>query len=142
MKTQVMYYSRSGNTKKVADAIAQALGQVSKSVPLDYPMEDVDILFLGAGAYANQVGKRMIEFISTLNSSQVKNVVLFGTNGGHENSLSYMRGLLWEQGIKVIEKTYSCKGKFFFFIHRKHPSDEDLRKAQEFAKALYEKLNH
>ena len=71
MKTEVIYYSRSGNTKKVVDAIAQALGQVSEAVTPDYPLENVGILFLGAGAYVNKVDKRMTEFIRTLNSNKI-----------------------------------------------------------------------
>ena len=140
MKTEVIYYSRSGrNTKKVADAIAQALGQVSKAVTSDFSLDDVDILFLGAGAYANKVQKQMTEFIRTLNNSQVKNVALFGTYGWHKNFLDYMRDLLKSQGINVIEETFSCKGRLFFFIHRRHPDDQDLKQAQEFAKKISKK---
>jgi flavodoxin len=142
MKTEVIYYSKSGNTKKVADAIAQALGQVSKAIEPDFLLDDVDILFLGAGAYANKVEKRMTEFIRTLNNSQVKNVALFGTYGWHKNFLDYMRDLLKSQGINVIEETYSCKGRLFFFIYRRHPDDQDLRQAGEFAKVAYEKLKN
>ena len=142
MKAEVIYSSRSGNTKKVADAIAQTLDQVSMAITPDYPLENVEILFLGAGAYANKVDKRMSEFIRTLNSNRVKNVALFGTYGWHRNYLSYMRELLKAQGINVIEETYSCKGKLFFFIYRKHPDDQDLRQAQEFAKVVYEKLKN
>jgi flavodoxin len=142
MKTEVIYYSRSGNTKKVADTIAQALGQVSKVVTPDFSLDDVDILFLGAGAYANKVEKGMTEFIKTLNNSQVKNVALFGTYGWHKNFLDYMRDLLKSQGINVIEETFSCKGRLFFFIYRKHPDDQDLRQAQEFAKVVREKVKN
>ena len=46
MKIAVRYFSRGGNTKKLADAIAKAVGVDAEttSVPLT---EDVDILFLG-----------------------------------------------------------------------------------------------
>jgi len=47
------------------------LGQVSEAVTPDYPLENVGILFLGAGAYANKVDKRMTEFIRTLNSNKI-----------------------------------------------------------------------
>jgi flavodoxin len=142
MKTKVMYHSRSGNTKKVADAIATELGQVSEAVPSDYPLENVDILFLGAGVYAGKVDKKIIDFIATLNTKRVKNVALFGTSAGKQDThLSYMRDLLKAQGINVMEETYICGGKFLFFIQRKHPNDEDLMQAQKFAKAVCEKLN-
>jgi len=140
MKTEVMYYSKSGNTKKVAEAIAQTLGQASKAITPDFSLDDIDILFLGAGAYANKVEKQMKEFIKTLNSNQVKNAVLFGTYGWHKNFLDYMRDLLRSQGINVIDETFSCKGRLFFFIYRRHPDEQDLRKAQEFAKVVYDKL--
>lgn len=141
MKTKVMYHSKSGNTKKVADAIAQALGQVSEAVPPDYPLENVGLLFLGAGVNAGKVDKKMIDFIKTLNTSRVKNVALFGTSGGECTHLNYMRELLKEQGINVMEQTYGCKGKSFFFINRKKPDEEDLKQAQKFAKEIYDKLD-
>jgi flavodoxin len=140
MKSEITYYSRSGNTKKVADAIAQALGKASKVVTPDLLLEDVEILFLGAGAYTNKVEKQVTEFIKTLNNHKVRNVALFGTYGWHKNFLDCMRDLLKEQGINVVDETFSCKGRLFFFIYRRHPDDQDLRKAQEFAKAAYEKL--
>lgn len=44
MKIEVRYFSRGGNTKKLAEAIAKAVGAEAKTVsePLT---EDVDILF-------------------------------------------------------------------------------------------------
>ena len=51
MKIAVRYYTRSGNTKKLAEAIAKAVGAEAKTV--DEPLwEDVDILFLGSSVYA------------------------------------------------------------------------------------------
>lgn len=142
MKTKVMYHSRSGNTKKVADAIAKELGQIAEPIPADYPLENVDLLFLGAGIYAGKADKKIVEFISTLNTKRVKNVALFGTSAGQQDAhLNRMRELIKAQGINVIEETYTCGGKFLFFIQRKHPNDEDLMQAQKFAKAVYEKLN-
>ena len=46
MKTAVRYYTKTGNTKRLAEAIAQAAGVDAQpiSVPLTEP---VDILFLG-----------------------------------------------------------------------------------------------
>ena len=51
MKVAVRYFSRGGNTKKLANAIAEAVGAeaLTTEVPLS---EDVDILFLGSSVYA------------------------------------------------------------------------------------------
>lgn len=54
MKIAVRYFSRTGNTKKLAEAIAKAINVEAKIT--DKPLcEDVDILFLGSSAYANGV---------------------------------------------------------------------------------------
>jgi flavodoxin len=51
MKIAVRYFSRGGNTKKLADAIANAVGVTAETT--DVPLtEDVDILFLGSSVYA------------------------------------------------------------------------------------------
>ena len=63
MKVAVRYHSRTGNTKKVALAIAEALGVDAKdaSVPLE---EKVDILFLGSAVYAAGVDDAMKAFVA------------------------------------------------------------------------------
>ncbi len=136
MKVKVMYYSKGGNTRKVAEAIAQALGQTAEAVPPAYPLENVNVLFLGAAVYGGKIDPKMAEFIRTLNSSRVKNVALFGTCGGQDKALAEMKGLLKSQGIPVMDDTFLCKGKFFVFINRKHPNAEELKAAQEFAKKV------
>ena len=50
MKAAVRYYTKSGNTKKLADAIAKAVGVEADTV--DHQLEeDIDILFLGSSVY-------------------------------------------------------------------------------------------
>ena len=46
MKIAIRYYSKTGNTEKLAEAIGEAIGVAPKTI--DEPLnEDVDILFLG-----------------------------------------------------------------------------------------------
>ena len=51
MKVAVRYFSRGGNTKKLAEAIASAIGVEAKDVSFGLN-EDVDLLFLGSSVYA------------------------------------------------------------------------------------------
>ena len=63
MKAAVRYYTRSGNIKKLAEAIAKAVGVEAKTV--DEPLrEDVDILFLGSSVYAYGVDDSIKNFIA------------------------------------------------------------------------------
>lgn len=138
MKTWVLYYSKSGNTKKIADAIAEELGVLkSEQIPPAYPPENVQLLFLGTGVYAGKPDPKMIEFVRTLNTNRVKNAVVFGTNGGQDTAIEAVKALLKEKDINVIDETFSCKGKFFLFFNRKRPDSNDIKSAKEFARRVY-----
>ena len=54
MKNAVRYYSRTGNTKVAAEAIAKAINE--EAVSVDSPeapvREHVDVLFIGGALYA------------------------------------------------------------------------------------------
>ncbi|HEY5586554.1 MAG TPA: flavodoxin family protein [Ruminiclostridium sp.] len=141
MKTWVLYYSKGGNTKKVAEAIAKELGVLKpEQVPPAYPPEKVNLLFLGTGIYAGKPDPKMLEFIRMLNSNRVKNVAVFGTNSGQDTAIDTVKALLKENGINVIEETFSCKGKFFLFFNRKRPDENDIKAAKEFARRAYDSV--
>lgn len=142
MKTWVLYYSKGGNTKKIAEAIAEEIEVLkTEQIPPAYPPENVQLLFLGTGVYAGKPDPKMIEFIRTLNNNRVKNAVIFGTAGGDDNkAIDTVKALLKEKGINVIDETFSCKGKYFIFLNRKKPDDEDLKAAKAFARKIYDSL--
>jgi len=144
MKTMVMYYSRGGNTKVIADAITKELGILqSEQVPPSYPLENVSLLFLGTGEYGGKPDPKMIEFIRTLNNNRVKNVAVYGTSGSgtvNGKAVTAVKALLKEKGINVIDETFCCKGKFFLFFNRRKPDSDDILKAKEFARKIYNSL--
>ena len=145
MKTMVMYYSRGGNTKVIADAITKELGILqSEQIPPSYPLENVSLLFLGTGEYAGKPDPKVIEFIRTLNNNRVKNVAVYGTSGrgtANGKAVNTVKALLKEKGINVIDETFCCKGKYFLFLNRKKPDSDDILKAKEFARKVYDSFN-
>ena len=51
MKVAVRYYTKTGNTKRLAEAVAEAAGV--EALPISVPVDEaVDILFLGNSYYA------------------------------------------------------------------------------------------
>lgn len=141
MKTWVLYYSKGGNTKKIADAIAEELGvPKAEQIPPAYPPEGVNLLFLGTGIYAGKPDSKMIEFIRTLNNNRVRNVVVFGTTGSQDTAVETVKALLKEKGINVIDETFLCKGKYFIFFNRKKPDSDDIKAAKAFARRISDSL--
>ncbi|MBR4024198.1 MAG: flavodoxin, partial [Firmicutes bacterium] len=62
MKAAVRYYTKTGNTKKICDAIAEAIGVEAKSV--DDPLEEeTEVLFLGNSVYAANIDKEVKDFV-------------------------------------------------------------------------------
>ena len=130
--------SRSGNTKKVADAIAEELGLKAEKVTT-LLSDDVKILFLGSGTYGGKPGKEMMKFIESGNFSARK-VAIFGTAAslaGGQKMIAAMTDILKQKGATIVG-SYHCKGKFFL-VSRGHPNNEDLDNAKKFAQEMLKK---
>jgi flavodoxin len=144
MKTWVLYYSKGGNTKKIADAIADELDDVMKSeqIPPAYPPEKVALMFLGTGEYAGKPDPKTVEFVRTLTKDRVKNIAVFGTNGKGQagTAISTIKSLIKEKGINVVDESYCCKGKFFIFANRKNPNADEIQAARQYAKRIYDSV--
>ena len=71
MKIEIRYFSRGGNTKKLAEAISKAINIPAKTT--DEPLsEDIDVLFLGSSVYAYGVDDNVKEFIKEYEENKQK----------------------------------------------------------------------
>lgn len=133
MKIEVRYFSRGGNTKKLAEAIAKAVGAEAKTVsePLT---EDVDILFLGSSPYAFDVDDEVKKFISGIDV-RVGKTANFSTSASLRSTKRYVEKLLAEKNIPMADAEFSCPGSFLF-LHKGRPNDADLKAAADFAKNI------
>lgn len=133
MKVAIRYFSRGGNTKKLADAIAKEVGVEAKTVskPLT---EDVDILFLGSSVYAYGVDDAVKEFISGIDV-KIGKVVNFSTAALIKSTYKQVAKLLAAKNIPLAKEEFACKGSFAM-MHRGKPDDADCKAAAEFAKKI------
>ncbi|UCG95481.1 MAG: flavodoxin [archaeon] len=129
---QVIYSSRTGNTRKVAEAMASEIGTEALDVRSGPQLEKGSVVFLGSGCYASRPDKKMLAFIEKNSFNGIK-VALFGTSGsGEGKEVQVMEQALREKGA-VIKGRFFCRGKFLF-SGRGHPSQEELSRAREFAR--------
>lgn len=134
MKTAVRYYSRSGNTKKLAEAAAEALNV--KAETTDVPVnEPVDILFLCSSVYATQPDAHVKAFVNSLDSSRVKQVVNLSTAALLPSTYSQIEKLCSAKNIPLSKKEFHCRGSFGPF-HKGHPDQKDLEDVKEFVKSF------
>ena len=133
MKTAVRYYTRSGNTKKLAEAIAEALETTAQDVsaPLD---EKADLLFLGNSLYAGKPDESVGEFIEK-NADKIGCIANFGSSASLRSTFKKIKDLADSKGIKVCSEEFVCPGSFLF-MHKGHPNESDLEDAKAFALKL------
>ena len=133
MKIAIRYYTRGGNTKKLADAISQAIGVEAKTTaePLT---EDVDILFLGSSVYAYGVDDEVKKFIDGINV-KIGKVVGFSTAALIKSTHKQVAKLLAARQIPFAEEEFACKGSFAV-MHKGKPDAEDCKAAAAFAKKI------
>lgn len=133
MKVAIRYYTRGGNTKKLADAISEAIGVEAKTTaePLT---EDVDILFLGSSVYAYGVDDEVKKFISGIDV-KVGKVVNFSTAALIKSTYKQVAKLLAEKNIPFAKEEFACRGSFAM-MHKGKPDADDCKAAADFAKKI------
>jgi flavodoxin len=127
MTAGVRYFSRAGNTRAVAEAIAKGAGveAISVDAPDAELSEPVDVLFVGGALYAYGLDAHLRDYLEHFDASKVGTAVLFSTSWISKHALDLMRKELEARGVTVSEKTLYLKS---------HPSDQQLADAERFAR--------
>lgn len=134
MKTAVRYYTKTGNTKRLAEAVAEAVGV--QALPISVPItEPVDVLFLGNSYYAFTIDPEVRGFVRSLNKETVGKIVNFGSAAMLNSTYKKVKAEADKAGIPMDPREFHCRGEFKG-IHKGRPNDEDLNAAAAFAKAI------
>ena len=101
MKPCVLYFSRTGNTKRMAEAISEAIKASVFSMTSSEPsvVEDFDLLIVGTPVEGFRPAKETVEFVERLPKTEGKKAILFCTYA------------LWKgRTFGVLKKELSSKG--------------------------------
>ena len=119
MKIAVRYYTKTGNTKRLAEAVAGAVG--AEALPISEKItEPVDILFLGNSYYAFSIDPEVRQFVASLDKN---------------TTWKKVKAVADRAGIPMDEREFHCKGEFRN-IHKGKPDEADLQAAAEFARKV------
>ncbi len=134
MNVAVRYYTKTGNTKRLAEVIAEALGV--KAYPISEPIrEKTDILFLGNSYYAFSIDPEVRNFVRGLDKNLVGKIVNFGSATMLNSTYKKVKAEADKVGIPMDEREFHCKGEFKG-IHKGKPDADDLKAAADFAKQI------
>ena len=148
MKTLICYASvHHGNTKKIAEAMAEAIG-AELVPPKDVKTKNIeayDLIGFGSGIYFSQHHKSILAAVDALRNVSGKKAFVFSTAGFPAGKLLFHKALkkrLAEKGF-VIAGEFSCKGLDTYKIfgsfggmNKGHPDGRDLERATGFAKRM------
>lgn len=158
MKVLVTYFTQSGNTEKVAQAIYQAIGGNKEMVSLKEAKnpDSYEIVFCGFPVHSHSVPLPVQNFIKSI--SPGKQLALFATHGslrgGELATTAIEHAISLASKLRVLG-TFGCRGKVDPKLieallkkpeHRawaetaksavSHPDESDLEDAKQFAKKI------
>ena len=146
MKPIVLYASKSGNTKKIADAIA--LEQNCESLKITQTrtvdLSSYDLIFIGTGIHFGNPNEDITNFLKTANIKEPKLFTVFLTWGGagktDQEAIAKLKIILEAKGQKLVADVFKCYGgRQFTFLRRGHPNEEDAKAAREWSKKIVNK---
>jgi ferredoxin/flavodoxin len=157
LKTLIVYYSFSGNTRKIAHAINRGIGQLVQKndiklikgcsgIPGMQP-EDLlkyDIIGFGSPVWSHSPAPNMMSFVESLPSLKGKQTFFFYTHGVMPcTSVRWMHKNLKAKGAMVIGWQDWYGGAFTPDMYKPyhtdgHPDDIDLAEAENFGRVLIE----
>jgi ferredoxin len=154
-KTNLIYYSPTGNSKKIIEGVAKGLGvKDTKNVDLTHPeasSKSIDIppdtlAVIAVPVYSGRVPPVAAQRLRNVkgNGSPAVVIAVYG-NRAYEDALIELRDIATEQGFKVISAA-AFVGEHSFStevapIAQGRPDAEDLEKAKSFGGQVKAKLD-
>ena len=133
MKTALVYFSRTGHSKRIAKAIAEALQITALDAKSEPLLDEVDLLFIVGGIYGGASSPELKAYAEGLSKSYVKKAALITSCMNRIHRQSMIREILTRKGIDVAPDEFVCRGSFLFF-GLGHPSKEEIDAAISFAR--------
>lgn len=154
MDVLLITFSQTGNTRKIADAMADAFqeaGHLARTIPLNEANPDdttnVDLLGVGTSCFSSQSPTPMKTFLRTLPSLNGQRSFVFATSSGAPGRVLYdLARILQGKGAEVLGG-FLARGE----VHHPaphmtgqfpgRPSEEDLIRARQFAISVTEHVS-
>ncbi len=137
MKSAVAYYSVTGHSKKIANAVGEALQIPVHNLKVNPDIADCDLLFLVSGIYSAAADPKMLAILKKLDGGKLKKAALLTSSTAGITQQGQARELFKAKGIAVYPDEYTCLGTFLFF-RRGHPNQQEVANAAAFARKVFE----
>ena len=138
MNFEVFYYSKTGHTKQLADAIGSIIVKDAKDITSNSIEEDIDVLFFGSSIYGNGIDPAVVRFFNNNIDANIGCIVNFSTSGVGRSTYDEIKALAESYSIKMAEDQFYCIGEFAGMNSDK-PDANDISKIKTFAQDIVNK---
>lgn len=153
MKIRIVCFSQTGNTRKVAKAMASVFsgaGHDVRILSLDKAshdeLADADLIGVGAPCFESQAPTPVRDFLKHLPEMDGKKAFVFSTSGGAPGRVLYdLARPLQDRGGDIVAG-FLCRGTCFYPIpclvgrFPDRPGEMDLTESEQFASALLDHI--
>lgn len=133
----IVYATMTNHSKKLAQAIGQALHVNVENVKKNPILNDVDLLFIVGGIYSDESLPDLVAFVNQINGQQVKRAVLVTSCASKKKGQDSIRAILNDKGIAVVDEVI-CQGSFLV-MGLGHPNQRDIEQVVRFAREVVKK---
>ncbi len=151
MKALIIYFSQTGNTKKIAETIKKGIlksGNMCDIAPIKNVninlLESYDLIGIGTPTFFYREPKNVLNFIQNLKETKEKHCFIFCTHGSLiGNTFYHMNEELSKRGYIVIG-TFDCYGSSSIQFYPQpmhtegHPDEIEFMEATEFGENICE----
>ena len=136
MKTQILYATMTGHSRKIAKAIAQKTGFPLYDLKTQPQIPPCDTLLIVSGIYGGESKPDLLEFAKNLPVGHVGRILLL-TSSTRNLAQGSLRKVLTDGGHNVESAEYLCQGGFLLAALG-HPNRKEVEDAVAFVVKMLE----
>ncbi len=138
-KSRIVYATKTRHSKKLAQAIGNALNVPAENVSENLLSGEADLLFLVGGIYGGESLPELLAFVKSLDREKIKGVVLITSCVSKRQGQDTVRKILQDNDIYLADE-FICQGSFLLFKIG-HPNKADIQEVVAYAVRMSERVS-
>lgn len=138
MNIKLVYYTKTGHSRKIAEAVGKELAIEPLDIADNPTLFGADILFIVGGIYNGVSAGEMIQFGEKLRPAMAQRVAIITSSAFRKDTQQQLSMTLKSNYIEVVGECL-VRGAFTV-ISMGHPNKQDYNTAVEFAKNLIQEF--
>lgn len=130
----IVYATKTKHSKKLAEAIGQALNVKAENIADQPKVQSTNLLFIVGGIYGGESLPELVSYVQTLDNQNVKAAALITSCASGTQKQATVLRILEEKNISVAGEVVVPGA--ILVVKMGHPNQSDISKAIDFAKEI------